>query len=294
VIKNEDPRPSGSPAPADLTFDATPRMGADTRPDAGATTGSGTASEVGGLASRLSGLARSLRAQSNVEDTLTEAVQSALTLIPRASEASISMVKARRRVVSRAASGELPRLVDEVQTRTGQGPCMDAALRTRVVRVPDISQDTRWPRFTGEAWDAGARSILAIPLFVNGDNLGALNLYGADTGVFGTEDEQIGALIATHAAVALADARDIRDLNNALTSRDLIGQAKGILMERYDLSADQAFVVLTTASTTTNRKLVDVADELTRTGNLAAPGTTQDRQQPRTSGEPRSRQQPKD
>ncbi|MHA7210135.1 GAF and ANTAR domain-containing protein [Arthrobacter sp. MDT1-65] len=257
-MKREDAQSSGTRAPVQMGSNEDPGMG--------------------GLAARLGGLARSLRAQSSVEDTLTEAVQTALTLIPRASEASISMVRARRRVESRAASGALPRIVDEIQTRTGQGPCMDAAFRKRIVRVPDISHESRWPKFAGRAWDAGARSMLAIPLFVDGDNLGALNLYGSETGDFSAEHEQIGVLVATHAAVALADAKEIRDLNDALVSRDLIGQAKGILMERHKLSAQQAFVVLTTASTTTNSKLVDIAAELTLTGNLTSPITPEDRQ----------------
>ncbi len=237
----------------------------------------GVSKDVDGLAAQLGEMARSLRAQPTVEETLTAAVQTALTLIPHATEASISMVRARRRVESRAASGELPRRVDEIQNRTGQGPCMDAALRKRIVRVPDMSQESRWPKFAHRARDAGARSILAIPLFVDGDNLGALNLYGAGTGDFGAEYEQIGVLVATHAAVALADAKEIRDLNDALASRDLIGQAKGILMERYKLSAQQAFVLLTTASTTTNSKLVDIAEELTLTGHLARPVPPEDR-----------------
>jgi AmiR/NasT family two-component response regulator len=80
----------------------------------------------------------------------------------------------------------------------------------------------------------------------------------------------VGALFAAHAAVAMAEARQLEHLTRAMATRDVIGQAKGILMERHKLTADQAFGVLTKASQQTNVKLIDVALALTDTGLLRA------------------------
>ena len=114
-------------------------------------------------------------------------------------------------------------------------------------------------------------SSLSLQLFVEGDNLGALNLYARQPHAFGEESEDVGLLLAAHAAVAVAGARAEEHLRRAVDSRDLIGQAKGILMERYKITADQAFQVLARVSQQTNRRLADVADELTQTGSV--PGT---------------------
>ena len=224
---------------------------------------------VGGeLASRLSDLARELQQEQDPDAVLVDIVHAALDLIPHVAEASVSLVMGRRTVQSRAASGELPRQVDALQSSTGQGPCIDAAYEERIVRVPDMSREERWPDFAQAAYSAGARSMLSFQLFVEGDNLGALNLYGDEVNVFDEESEQVGLLVAAHAAVAFSDAQEISQLNQALDTRDLIGQAKGILMERFKISSQQAFQILTRASSESNMKLREVADHLTRSGEI--------------------------
>jgi len=220
------------------------------------------------LARRLSDLARELQQEHDTDALLVDIVHAALDLIPHVAEASVSLVTGRRRVHSRAASGELPRRVDVLQSSTGQGPCIDAAYEERIVRVPDMGREERWPDFAQAAYDVGARSMLSFQLFVQGDNLGALNLYGDDAGVFDAESEQVGLLVAAHAAVAFSDAQEISQLTQALDTRDLIGQAKGILMERFKISSQQAFQILTRASSESNIKLRDVADHLTRSGEI--------------------------
>ncbi|MDQ0075621.1 GAF and ANTAR domain-containing protein [Arthrobacter oryzae] len=220
------------------------------------------------LAGRLSELARDLQHDQDTEAVLTDVVRAVLELVPGAVDASISLVTGRRTVESRAASGELPRKADELQSEMRQGPCLDAAYEQRVVRVPDLSNEVRWPAFARAAYDIGARSMLCIQLFVNGDNLGALNLYGADVNPFDEDSEQTALLIGAHAAVALSDAREIDQLTEALGTRDLIGQAKGILMERFKITHQQAFVILTRASSESNIKLRDVAAHLTHSGEV--------------------------
>lgn len=227
------------------------------------------ATSVGGdLASQLSELARTLQNEQDLASTLTTMVSAAIELIPGAAEASISVVEARKTISSHAPSSQLPLEIDKLQEQTGQGPCMDAAWEERIVRVPDFSTEDRWPAFAPAAAAAGAQSSLSFQLWVEKDNLGALNIYGATPHAFDAESEEIGVLVAAHAAVAFADAQQISGLKEALATRDLIGQAKGILMERYKLTDQQAFVFLTRISSHTNTKLRSVAEHLTTTGNL--------------------------
>ncbi|MGY1837658.1 GAF and ANTAR domain-containing protein [Blastococcus sp. SYSU DS0510] len=159
-----------------------------------------------------------------------------------------------------------PREVDAPQERLGQGPCLDAIWEQKAVRVDDIGADDRWPEFSMQAGGRGVGSMLAFQLFVEGDRLGALNLYARTPGAFDDECQEIGQMFATHASVALAGAAHEQHLRHGMSSRDVIGQAKGILMERHRLTADEAFGVLTRVSQELNRKLVDIARDLTVTG----------------------------
>ena len=222
------------------------------------------------LADRLGDLARLLESEDDTASMLDDVVAAAVQIIPGVQEASISAVVGRRRVVSEHQSSELPERVDAIQTETGEGPCLDAIFEQQTVRVPDMGHEERWPRFAERAHQAGAGSMLSFQLYVEGDNLGSLNLYNADPDAFDDESEQIGLLFASHAAVAYADAKKIDTLEQAVASRDLIGQAKGILMERYSIDEDQAFRVLTRISQTSHTRLRAVAEELVTTRRLAA------------------------
>lgn len=246
-------------------------MGAD-RPEAG-TTRNGNTLVSAELAGQLSDLARELQQEDDVHAVLSGIVYAALDLIPGTAHASISLVTGRKKVDSEAASGDLARQVDALQNSTGQGPCLDAAYQERVVRVPDLSQEDRWPDFSRGAVKLGARSMLSFQLFVEGDRLGALNLYGEGPEAFDAESEQAGLLVAAHAAVAFADSQKISQLGEALESRQLIGQAEGILMERYKITAEQAFLLLTRASSRSNVKLRDIAEHLASSGEVITPAT---------------------
>lgn len=223
-------------------------------------TGSAVGTEQ--LASRLSELARSLQQQNEPEDMLEEIVSAAVALIPGVQEGSISVVLNRKHVSSHAASGDLPRAVDAIQQEIGQGPCLDAVYEHHTVQVPDMRTEQRWPLFAQRAYEAGAGSLLAFQLFVEGNNLGALNLYSHEVNAFDDDSEHIGMLFASHASVAYAEVQKVEQLDRAVTTRDLIGQAKGIVMERFDINGNQAFNLLTRISRDTNRKLRDIAEEL--------------------------------
>ena len=228
------------------------------------------------LAEDFGSLARSLEEHDDPDVMLAEIVAAAVAMVPGVNEGSISVVTGRRNIGSQAPTGDLPMHVDALQEETQQGPCLDAAYDHLTVRVADMASETRWPKFAQRASQAGAASMLSIQLYVEGDNLGALNLYGRTANAFDDESEQVGLLFASHAAVAYAGVRKEAQLAKAIDSRDLIGQAKGILMERYNISGERAFLVLTRISQDTNRKLHDIAAELVRertVPGISAPST---------------------
>lgn len=136
------------------------------------------------------------------------------------------------------------------------------------VRLPDFESEDRWPDFTKRARELGAGSMLAVQLFVEGDDLGALNLTNERPGGFDAQSEHVALLFATHAAVAMSGAQELERMTRALGTRDLVGQAKGVLMERFKVTGDQAFTLLVRASQDSNRKLTEIADELVTSGQL--------------------------
>lgn len=218
------------------------------------------------LAVRLSESAREMQHHKDPDETLRAVVAAAVALIPGAEEGSITVISGRRQVQSEAASSQLASSVDALQQELGEGPCLDAVYDQELVCVSDTATDQRWPAFAARAREAGAASMLALQLFVDGDSLGALNLYGRRPGAFDEESEHVGSLFAAHAAIAYSAARRESELRRAVSTRELIGQAQGILMERHRISADQAFAMLVAASQQVNVKLREVADALVHTG----------------------------
>jgi GAF domain-containing protein len=233
----------------------------------------GTPGAVSSLGEIMAQVARSLQEEhGDVAATLEAITAAAVHSVPGADACGVTLVVERREVESRAPTGHLPRQIDTLQQRLGEGPCLDAVYDEKTVRIDDIHAEDRWPRFATEAAGTGLGSMLAFQLFVTGGTLGALNLYAREPHAFGEESESIGLVFASHAAIALAGAQQEEHLRSAVTSRDLIGQAKGILMERYKITADDAFRLLVGTSSRTNRKLVDIVEELCATGALPAPG----------------------
>ncbi|GAA1338630.1 GAF and ANTAR domain-containing protein [Saccharothrix algeriensis] len=224
-----------------------------------------------GLAVRLSEVARTLHEQGDAQETLDAIVRAAVGTIPGACDAGVMTVVSRRKVDTVAMTGELPGLVDQVQYETGQGPCLTALFDQRVVSVPDVVAEERWPDFAARVRELDVASMLSFQLYVAGDDLGALNLYAPVTEAFDEESEHVGSLFASHAAVALAAAQERDHLAESVHTRDLIGQAKGILMERHKITADQAFALLVRGSQHTNTKVRDLAEQLVRTGELSPP-----------------------
>ena len=155
------------------------------------------------------------------------------------------------------------------------GPCLEAYRTGTPIRIQSMSEDARWPAFGQAALSRGIRSSLSLPLIVRGERLGALNLYSRSLAGFDDADEELGSLFAAQAAVAVANAQlywstyDLTlQLRAALVTRDLIGQAKGILMTRRGVTSDEAFDLLRVASQRLNIKLKEVADHVALTGEL--------------------------
>jgi GAF domain-containing protein len=228
----------------------------------------GTRSGADGLAQQLSELARDLQRFSGSQEVLDHIVHAVVAMVPGAEDATITVAKQRKSARSAAASSERAGRFDVLQSETRQGPCLDALFDQQTLRVDDLAADPRWPQLAARVHELGARSMVCFQLFVTGSTLGSLNVLATAPAAFGDESERVGLLFAAHAAVALADAQELEHVQLAVINRDVIGQAKGILMERFKITADEAFVLLTRVSQQTNRKLYMVAEELARTGAL--------------------------
>ncbi|TXR56105.1 GAF and ANTAR domain-containing protein [Quadrisphaera setariae] len=235
----------------------------------GSRAGAGHPEHVTGLARALADLARDMNGDRSSWAVLDRAVHCAVELVPHAEHGTITGARVRGGVVPAASTSAVGRRLDELQEEVGQGPCLDSASQRRTTRVDDLASETvRWPELAARSGEVGAASVLCLQLFVGDDDLGVLNLLAAAPRAFDEESERVGLLLAAHAAVALASAQKLENLVVGLTHRDVIGQAKGVLMERHRLSADQAFELLSARSQQTNRKLHDIAFELTATGEI--------------------------
>jgi GAF domain-containing protein len=215
----------------------------------------------GNLAEVLGALAIELQAQSDTGATLQSIVEAAVKLVPGVRWAGISLIEGKR-VTPSVPTHELVAELDSLQNDLSEGPCLDALREHHTVRIEDTSTDTRWPQYGRVASDRGVRSVLSFQLFVREENLGALNLYGDEADVFTDESELIGGVLAQHAAVAMVGAQETRQFDSALASRDVIGQAKGLLMCQENLTGFAAFNLLTRASQSLNTKLATLARRL--------------------------------
>jgi GAF domain-containing protein len=167
---------------------------------------------------------------------------------------------------------------DQLQLEYGEGPCVPVSREHHSVLVCDTVVDRRWPRWSSGVAELGLRSVLTVWLCTTRSTLGALNLYRTRPDQFTTTDDATARLLARHAAVAIATVQNAATLAQAVGARTLIGQAQGLLMERFAINADQAFAVLRRYSQDNNIKLHIVANELVTTRRLPTrPPTGSDR-----------------
>jgi GAF domain-containing protein len=237
----------------------------------------GTSDELVG---EIAAIARTVLSGDTLEEALERVVRAAVSTLDGCDAAGVFVVDGRAvRTVASTDPGVVD--LDHLQERLGEGPCLDAATSATVIYVGDLSDDERYRGFADAAVRVGIRTALACPLTSDGMR-GALNMYARLPDAFGTTDRAKGTILAALAGAAIgATARDADlrtqnvNLQNALVSRELIGQAQGILMEREGVSADQAFDILRRASQHLNEKLRDVAQNLIDTGE--SPDTGEER-----------------
>jgi GAF domain-containing protein len=235
------------------------------------------------LATSFAEISRALYSAHTVKETLHRIVDFSVETIEGCSGAGISFLQDNE-IVTPVWTEPRVLEVDELQYATGQGPCLDAIAQGQTFYADDLLTDERWPTFGPMAAEAGMRSLLSFCLF--GDaTLGALNLYAQLPRAFSATDRAKGLIFATHAGVALAAAEDLEDatealeveieklhnLNGALASRQVIGRAEGILMQRELITSDQAFDLLRRASQNLNTKLREVAQHVVDTGDVPPP-----------------------
>ena len=207
--------------------------------------------------------ARTINHPRNLDEVLQTIVEAARTSIPGFDQIGISTVFKDGKVVTRAHQGDLVIRLDEIQYALGEGPCVETLRGVPVVAAPCLRHDQRWPRWAPEATDLGVQSQLAVHLYLDAEGtIGGLNLYSTTSPDVTQDAEAIAQMFATHASVALGHAQERQDLNEALQTRKVIGQAIGILMERYEMPEDRAFAFLVRASSHGNIKLRAVAQEL--------------------------------
>ncbi|MDD7968360.1 GAF and ANTAR domain-containing protein [Actinomycetospora lemnae] len=203
---------------------------------------------------------RQMGAATSVEDTLALILAAAVDTSPATDMAGVLLLEGRGKIVSPATTDEVVNELDQVQADTGEGPCVESIYDEEIVLVQDFAEhEDRWPHFVRRALDHGVHSSLSFQLYSENKRAASLNLFSRRTHAFGEDDRVLGALFANQAGLALRGAQRAAQLDRAVSSRDVIGTAKGILMERFGLSDDEAFQRLVRSSQDTNIKLVDVA-----------------------------------
>ncbi|ORM37849.1 GAF and ANTAR domain-containing protein [Williamsia sp. 1135] len=228
--------------------------------------------EVPDLAATLAELVRTMADKPELEETLRLITGAAVDLIEGADSADILLISKRKEFRSHAPTSDLPVRLDSIQEELGEGPCIDAAFNERIIHTDDLTAERRWPNFCPRAIAAGVHSSLSFQLYTGGGAIGALNLFSSTAGAFSAADIEVGLMLGTHAAVALHGIRKSEQFESALASRDVIGQAKGMIMERFTVDPVQAFELLRKLSQDSNVPLVQIAVQLVERGS-ASTGT---------------------
>ena len=205
----------------------------------------------------------------DLDQTLARITAAAVEVLPEVEYASITIRHGDGRLETTAPTDDLVLGLDAAQYEFQEGPCYEAATDTVHVSSPDLGSDARWPRYAPVALAAGVEAQAGIRLFDAKNSNGALNLYSRTPGSF-VELDGLGELFSHHAATAIDYAREITQLQQAVQTRQVIGQAVGIVMKQYGLDDARAFAFLTRLSSHNNQKLRSVADQVITATNAEA------------------------
>lgn len=216
---------------------------------------------VEGLDIALAQLIRGMHAALGFDrDSIWRLTTAAALRLPRVSHASITVVDSEDGVRGIAPTGDQARAVDEVQQRLHEGPGYDAARERQVCRIDDFSRETPWPRFAREAASGTPiRAMLSLPLISQRRVRTALNLYAGRPYAFGPDCENLGLAFAADVAVAAEIARREKHIRKSLTNREVIGEAKGVLMRRFGIDATKALSMLAQLSRDRHQSVSAVA-----------------------------------
>ena len=222
------------------------------------------------VAAALTEAAKAVNAPRSVPETLEAIVRAARDSLPGFDHVGVSVSHRNGTIETLAGTDQLVWDLDALQYELGQGPCVDSIHEQAVVVVQELRHEQRWPQYVPRALRAGLQAQLGLRLYNEDETLGGLNLYSTSSEGVSDEAIQIAELFASHASIALGRSRHEHQLNEALLTRKTIGQAVGIVMERYQVDEDRAFHFLVRASTTSNVKLREVAQRLVEQGNRPA------------------------
>jgi GAF domain-containing protein len=217
------------------------------------------------LAQRMAELARVSAAPRSVEQVLSDVTAAAMELIPGADTAGVLLIGKGGKFETVAGTSDLPHRLDELQMTFNEGPCVEAALDELIVRTDDFRSEQRWPKYSAAVVEIGILSGLSFKLYTSDRTAGALNLFAFKPSAFDAEDETTGVVLAAHAAAAILASRHGEQLQSALSTRDRIGQAKGIIMERFGVDDVRAFEMLRRLSQDSNTRLIDIAQRVVDT-----------------------------
>lgn len=211
----------------------------------------------------LADAARTIGRSSTQEETLQSIAETAKGSIPGFDHVGVSTIDKRGRITTRAATSSFVKELDALQYELREGPCYESLQGTTIISAPHIEHDQRWPRYVPAAVKAGLRSQLAVKLFLDEDGtVGGLNLYSTSQSEIGAGAAIAADLFASQAVVALEKTRELDELHHALTTRELIGQAVGLVMAQYHLDSQAAFNFLARTSSQSNIKLRDIAERV--------------------------------
>jgi len=226
---------------------------------------------------RLAGL---LFSEETLQSMLDVTSQLARATFPDAAGAGVTLIRNGRKFTA-AYTDEVVEHADALQYQLDEGPCLAAWRDNTIVRMDDMQTEDRWPRWTAAAAVLEIRSSVSAPLRVRGEALGACKVYSRIPGSFDASHEELLSMFGESAAIVLANMEGFvqaqeasEQLKEALVSRDVIGQAKGILMEREGIDDEAAFAMLRQASQTRNVKLRNIARSIVETTRGRAPGAS--------------------
>jgi GAF domain-containing protein len=216
-------------------------------------------------------LAQALAGAPDEDARLRVAVDAAVGLVARCDHAGIT-INENGRLVTRAGSDDLVFRANALQTELAEGPCLDVRRDQDTLVSPVLAGERRWPVWAPRVHaELGVDSMMSLLLYTDEQSFGALSLYCEDGCRFDADDVAVAQALAGQLSVTMAAERHIDQLGMGLHNRNVIGQAQGILMERFDLTAEQAFDYLRRTSSNTNRKVAALAAEVAQTRRLPDP-----------------------